>query len=128
MRVTLEKMDGVESAEVSLNEGLARIRLRPGNRVRLEQIREAVRRNGFTPRDATVTVRARVVVVGDSVALRVETTNEQLAVEAAQGAGGAGAMAELQKRVGTTVIVLGTAPLPKDKEPDVVRVSEVRGG
>jgi len=128
VRVTLEKIDGVESADVSLNDGLARIRLRVGNRIRLEQIREAVRRNGFTPRDAAVSVRARVVVSADRVTLRVETTNELLTVAAAQGAEANVAMAQLRERAGTTVVVLGTVPLPKDQEPDVIRVTDVKAG
>ena len=57
----MKKIDGVESANVSLNQGLATIRLKPGNSVRMEQIRKRVTEQGFTPRDAKVTALGQLV-------------------------------------------------------------------
>ena len=54
MSVAVKKIEGVESVKVSLNEGRATIVLKPGNTVRLDQIRKAVEEQGFTPKDAKV--------------------------------------------------------------------------
>lgn len=52
----LEKLDGVQEATVSLNEGYAAVTLAPDNAITLEKIREVIRDNGFTPKEATVVV------------------------------------------------------------------------
>ena len=52
MRVAVRKLDGVRSVTVSLNDGYADILLASQNTVTVERIREAIRRNGFTPREA----------------------------------------------------------------------------
>lgn len=61
MRVAVRKLEGVESVNVSLNDGLAEIRLAPGSRVTLAQIREVIRSKGFTPKDAQVVIAGNVV-------------------------------------------------------------------
>lgn len=69
MRVAVKKIDGVESVDVSLNRGLAVIRFRPEQRVAVQQVREAIRANGFTPKAAQVRVAGRLVKRGDRLAL-----------------------------------------------------------
>jgi copper chaperone CopZ len=56
----LEKVEGVKDATVSLNEGYAAVTLAPDNSVILEKIRQIIRDNGFTPKDATVVVSGAV--------------------------------------------------------------------
>jgi copper chaperone CopZ len=57
VRGALKKFPGVESVEVSLNKGVAVVKLKPGNAVRPQEFWEAVRKNGFTPKDTRVVVR-----------------------------------------------------------------------
>jgi copper chaperone CopZ len=52
----LEKVEGVKDATVSLNEGYAAVTLAPDNSVTLKKIRQIIKDNGFTPKDATVVV------------------------------------------------------------------------
>lgn len=54
-------MPGVESVEVSLNKGLASVKLKPGNTLTMQQFWQAVKRNGFTPKESSVIVRGEVV-------------------------------------------------------------------
>jgi len=54
MEKSLKKMDGVKKVKVSLNKGTAIIDLKPGNEVTIEQIKEIVRRNGFTPKETRI--------------------------------------------------------------------------
>jgi copper chaperone CopZ len=58
VRVAAQKVDGVESVEVSLRKPTV-VRLRPGNRVTLDQFRQLVKNNGFELKGITVTALAR---------------------------------------------------------------------
>lgn len=71
MSGALQKVEGVESVEVSLNAGVARIRLKPQNRVSLEKLRKIVTDHGFTPRSARVELTGEVLQQGDSWQLAV---------------------------------------------------------
>ena len=55
--VAIKKIPGVASVEVTLKRGHAEVQLKPGNRVRIEQLWEAVRKQGLTPKATEVVVR-----------------------------------------------------------------------
>ncbi|HKX98174.1 MAG TPA: heavy metal-associated domain-containing protein, partial [Steroidobacteraceae bacterium] len=61
----LRKLHGVTSVRVSLNEGKAVVTLTAGNRTTLAQVREVIRHNGFTPKDARATLVGRVMRQSD---------------------------------------------------------------
>lgn len=71
MRVAVLKIDGVESVDVSLTRAVADIRLRPGNKISLEQLRKLVKANGFTPREASVTAIGKPIERGGKPALEL---------------------------------------------------------
>ena len=54
MSVSLEKLPGVESVKIGLNEGRASIAFHPNNTVKLEQVTQVVKDKGFTPQEARV--------------------------------------------------------------------------
>jgi copper chaperone CopZ len=58
--VALKKVAGVESVEVSLNKGLATVKLKPGNTVSVPQLWELIHKNGYTPKVTTVSVRGEL--------------------------------------------------------------------
>ena len=60
VRGALKKNPGVDSVDVSLNKGLATVKLKPGNNVQPQQFWETVRRNGFTPKETRVVVRGQI--------------------------------------------------------------------
>ncbi|MBA3640535.1 MAG: heavy-metal-associated domain-containing protein [Acidobacteria bacterium] len=120
--MSLEKLEGVRAAKVSLNQGRATIELQPGNKVSLADIRERVRRNGFTPQGATVTVRARVLVDGDRLRLEVPETKETFEVATTPHAE---KLAQLKKHVGQVVTVKGLIAAPKDKAAAVIQITDV---
>jgi copper chaperone CopZ len=60
VRVAVRRIDGVDSVEVSLERGLALIRLRPDSRASLTAIRRVVLDNGFTPKAAAVRLAGRI--------------------------------------------------------------------
>ena len=61
MRVAVQKIEGVESVDVSLEKGSADIRLKPGNRVTMTQLRQVIRKNGYPTKDAQIEARGKVV-------------------------------------------------------------------
>ena len=71
MRVAVQKLDGVESGEVSLQQKTADIRLRKGNRITLSQLRSVVKNAGFTAREANVSVVGTLVERGGKPALEI---------------------------------------------------------
>ena len=75
MRVAVQKLPGVESVNVSLERASTDIQLRPGNSITLEQLRRIIKNNGFTSKEATVTVVGKLIERGGQPALDVTGTN-----------------------------------------------------
>jgi copper chaperone CopZ len=75
VRVAVRKLDGVESVDVSLERASVTIGLRPGNRIMLPQLRQIIRNNGFSAKDATVTAIGTVIERGGKPALSVTGTD-----------------------------------------------------
>jgi hypothetical protein len=73
--VAVLKLEGVETVDVSLQRGLADLRLRPGNHVTIQQLRTLIKRNGFNPGSATVEVAGRLTMRGGLPAIVVTNTD-----------------------------------------------------
>ncbi len=82
MRVAVRKLPGVESVNVSLERASTDIQLRPGNSITLEQLRRIIKNNGFTAKEATVTVVGKLIERGGQPVLDVTATNTVLLVVA----------------------------------------------
>ena len=81
MRVAIRKLPGIESVDVSLERAAVDIRLRAGNTVSLPQLRQIIKNNGFTAREATVTVMGGLIERGGKPALNVTGPNVVLLIE-----------------------------------------------
>jgi hypothetical protein len=75
VRVAVLKLSGVESVNVSLERAITDVQLRPGNSITLDQLRTIIKNNGFTTREATVTVVGTLIERGGQPALEVTGTN-----------------------------------------------------
>lgn len=112
VRVALKKFPGVESVDVSLNKGLAVVKLQPGNIIEPQQFWAAVRKNGFTPKETLVLVRG-TVTNGAAPQLQVTGTNQLFELK-----GAAPVLAEVKRGAGHSVIVKGSLLPGKDvKQP-----------
>ena len=80
--VALKKVAGVESVEVSLNKGLATVKLKPGNTVSVPQLWELIHKNGYTPKTTAVSVRGELANVNGQLRLKVSGTKDTLALAA----------------------------------------------
>ena len=67
--VALKKVAGVESVEVSLNKGLATVKLKPGNTVSVPQLWELIHKNGYTPKTTAVSVRGELANVNGTTSI-----------------------------------------------------------
>lgn len=123
MRVTLEKLPGVESAVVRLNDGRATIQLKPGNTLTMATIRQSVERNGFTLREAIVQALVDIATKGNTLEVRVSRTNDTYAVAAASHTGPV--LQQLKDRAGQRVLIDGT--IQAAKESQGTPVMQVRG-
>lgn len=116
MRVSLKSVSGVESADVSLEKGVAVVKMKPSNTATLKQLNEAITKNGFTMKDSTATVAGTVVTKDGKMLLRVSGSNDllQLMPESAS--------ASAITSVGKIVVVEGTIPeAGKGKSADSIR-------
>ncbi len=107
VRVALMKFPGVESADVSLNKGLATVKLKPGNSIRPSEFWEAIRKNGNTPKATHVMVRGEVEAGGTQ--LKVSGSNEVFPLQAAPPL-----QQQLNAAAGKTVTIDGTLTPSKD--------------
>jgi|ERR1035438_7597374 copper chaperone CopZ len=122
VRGALKKFPGVESVDVSLNKGLATVKLKPGNAVRPQDFWETVRKNGFTPKETRVLVRGEMTNVAQPQ-LRVTGTDLVLDLKAEPKL-----LDEAKRHVGNAMTLEGTLMPGKDpKSPVPLEVREIRG-
>lgn len=65
----MQRMRGVTEATIDAKAGLLSLKLAPDNRIRLEQVRDAVEQDGTKARSARVTVRGEVKIQHDFITL-----------------------------------------------------------
>lgn len=123
--VALKKVAGVESVEVSLNKGLATVKLKPGNTVSVPQLWELIHKNGYTPKTTAVSVRGELTNANGSLQLKVSGTKDTLPLAADPK--NPAVYGEVSRRSGQTVVIQGVMTPGKDlKAPAPLRVSQVK--
>lgn len=123
--VALKKVAGVESVEVSLNKGLATVKLKPANTVSVPQLWELIHKNGYTPKTTVVSVRGELTNVNGSLQLKISGTKDTLPLTADPK--NAAAYSEAHKKLGQTVIVQGVMAPTKDLKAAVpLQVSQLK--
>jgi hypothetical protein len=121
VRVSLKSVSGVDSVDVSLEKGLAVVKMKPGNTATLKQLNEGITKNGFTMKDSTAVVAGIVIITDGKPTLSVSGSNDLLKlVPQSTSAPNAVSMA------GKTVLVEGTVPeAGKGKAPDSLRYQSI---
>ena|SRR5579864_1069968 len=120
VRGALKKFQGVESVEVSLNKGLATVKLKSGNTLQPQQFWEAVHRNGFTPKSTGVLVRGEVI--GGGSQLKVTGTSQIFELKAEPKT-----LAEARRMAGKAILVEGVlTPDPDPKKSIPLEVRSIR--
>ena len=112
VNVVLKKVAGVESVDVSLNKGLATVKLKPGNTVTVQQLWQLLHDKGYTPKTTTILGKGEVTNVQRRPALKVAVTKQVL--DLAPDPKNPSAYNEAAKRVGQSVLVQGVMIPGKD--------------
>lgn len=120
MRVSLKAVPGVELVEVSLEKGLAVVKMKPGNSVSFKQLNEAIAKNGFTMKDSVATVAGTVDESNGKAVLRVSGSSDVLTLIPD------GSAQNAAPETGKSVVVTGVVPeAGKGKISDVIRYRSI---
>jgi copper chaperone CopZ len=107
-------VNGVASVEVSLEKGLAAVRLKTGNSVTLKQLQQAITKNGFTMKDSKIVAAGKLIHDSNALKLQVSGSDEILALIPEPSAS--------TPPDSTPVVVEGTVPeAAKGRVPDLIR-------
>ena len=125
VKVAVQKVDGVESVRLSLERAEADIRLKPENRVSLDQFRRIVKGNGFDPRDAKVTLNGSVRKNGATLTCEVPGTTAPLLISTDGSAPAAYKQLESSAASGAPIEISGTVERLPDGR-DSLKVASAR--
>jgi copper chaperone CopZ len=116
IHVSMKGIQGVDTVDVDLNTGLVIIKLTPGNSATLRQFNQAVEKNGFTHKDATVVARGKLTGTASAPFFEVAGTQDRFAlIPAATGM-------DITALLGKTVAITGILPqASKGKVADTLR-------
>jgi copper chaperone CopZ len=121
VRVSLKSVAGVDSVDVSLEKGLAVVKMKPGNTATLKQLNEAITKNGFTMKDSTATVAGTVIETDGNPILKVSGSNDLLKLMPLSTSAPIAV-----SMLGKTVLVAGTIPeAGKGKAHDLLRYQSI---
>jgi copper chaperone CopZ len=120
IHVSMKGIQGVNTVDVDLNTGLVTIKLDPGNNAAMRQFNQAVEKNGFTHKDATVIGRGKLTGTATAPFFEVAGTQDRFALTPAS------TPVNLSALLGKTVTVTGVLPqVAKGKVPDTLRYNTI---
>jgi copper chaperone CopZ len=123
--VSLRKVPGVETVDVSLNKGLATVKLKAGNTVSVPQLWQLLHEKGYTPKGTIVSVRGELVGKQERPQLKVVGTKDVLDLTADPK--NAVPFGEAGKKLGQAVVVQGVMTPGKDlKLATPLQVNQVK--
>jgi hypothetical protein len=113
-------VNGIASVDVSLEKGLAKVKLKPGNSVTLKQLQDAITKNGFTMKESKLVAAGKIIPDGKTAKLQISGSNEVLALVPESAPAPAPAISS------TTTVVEGSVPeAAKGKTPDTIRYRSI---
>jgi hypothetical protein len=122
VRVSLKSVAGVDTVDVSLEKGLASVKMKPGNTATLKQLNEAISKNGFTMKDSSASLAGTIVTGKGKAQLQVSGSNELLTLVPESES-----TADMNALEGKSVLVEGTIPeATKGRQPDSIRYRSIR--
>ena len=124
IHVAMKGISGVNSVDVDLNTGNVAMKLTPNNTAAMNQFEQAVEKNGFTHKEASVVARGKISGTAAAPVFEVSGTSDSYALTPA------GSPADVAALLGKTVDVEGTLPqAARGKVPTSLRyksISEVK--
>ena len=123
VKVAVQKVDGVESVQLSLERAEADIRLKPENRVSLDQFRRIVKGNGFEPREAKISASGSVRNAAGKLTFEVPGTAAPLVISSDGSVPAAYKQLESSAAGGAPVEITGTVERLPDGRDSLKAVS-----
>jgi len=124
VRVSLKAVPGVDTVDVSLEKGLATVKLKQGNMTTLKQLNEAIAKNGFTMKDSAAIVAGTVVTTNGKTALQVSGSNDVLSLVPESSS-----VVDAASFTGRLTLVEGMIPeARKGKLPDKIHYRSITEG
>jgi copper chaperone CopZ len=121
VRVSLKSVSGVAVVDVSLEKGLASVKMKPGNTATFKQLQDAITKNGFTMKPSNVSVVGKIVTVNGRPQMQVSGSNDLVSLlpDTPQ-------TANVNAMANKLVLVEGTLnEAPKGKVPDTIRYRSI---
>jgi hypothetical protein len=116
----MKGIQGVNTVDVDLNTGLVTVKLAPHNAAAMRQFNQAVEKNGFTHKDATVVARGKLTGTASAPFFEVAGTQDRFALTPA------GKALDVSALLGKTVTITGVLPqVAKGKVPDTLRYNTI---
>src|SRR4051812_924112 len=123
--VALKKTPGVESVDVSLNNGLATVKLKPGNTASVPQFWQLLHEKGYTPKTTTVSVQGELVGGPGRLQLKVSGTKDTL--DLTRDPKNSAAYNTAAEKAGQAVVIQGVMVPGKDLKAVVpLQVTQVK--
>lgn len=121
MRVSLKAVAGVDTVDVSLEKGLATVKMKPGNMTTLKQLNEAIAKNGFTMKGSTAIVEGTVVTTDGKTAIQVSGSKDVLNLVPESSSA-----VDAVSFAGKSILVEGMIPeVSKGKVPDTIHYRSI---
>ena len=122
IHVSMKGIHGVNTVDVDLNTGFVSIKLNPGSNASMRQFNEAVEKNGFTHKDASVVARGKITGTAAAPFFEVAGTQDRFALMPAA------TPSDFTALLSKTVTISGTLPqAAKGKISDTLRYTTVSG-
>jgi copper chaperone CopZ len=112
VNVALKKVAGVDTVEVSLNKGLATVKLKPGNTVTVSQLWQLLHDKGYTPKTTIVAVRGEPSNAQTKLQLKVSGTKD--VIDLVADPKNPAPYSEAGKKIGQSIVVQGVMVPGKD--------------
>jgi copper chaperone CopZ len=112
VNVALKKVPGVDTVDVSLNKGLATVKLKPGNTVSVPQFWQLLHEKGYTPKATAVSARGELAGGPGRLQLKISGTKDVL--DLAPDPKNAAAYNDAVKKIGQAVVIQGVMVPGKD--------------
>lgn len=120
---SLKRLEGVNEVKVSLNEGKAYLALSSDNNLTLNKIQQQVKDNGFSARDAEITLKGVLLKEDNSITIKVNDTENYLVSEKSDSK----AFARVKKiPAGTLVEIKGSVKKEKEGADWTILLAEIQ--
>lgn len=120
IHVSMKGIPGVNTVNVDLNTGLVTVTLAPGNTAGMRLFQDAIKKNGFTYKGATVVARGTLTGPANAPVLAVTGTSDRYALKPGPQS------SDLTALIGKTVEIDGLlSQAKKNQLPDSLRYTTV---